>query len=128
MRLGLAWPRVTLAPEIRNPYQPAEIGALVPPPPTKMMDIRPGRARVVQSADIFVDRHQGVYCSDTNAGLYNMDDRMMVCGNPRGLSRCPFDELKSNVGAQVDFLIVEPSENRTASQNADFVSIRQQRG
>jgi hypothetical protein len=59
--------------DIRNPYQPAEIGALVPPPPTQMMDIRPGRARVIQSADIFVDRNQLVYCTDTNAGLYIME-------------------------------------------------------
>jgi hypothetical protein len=28
--------------DIRNPYQPAGIGALVPLPPTQMMDIRPG--------------------------------------------------------------------------------------
>ena len=59
--------------DIRDPYQPAEIGALVPPPPIKMMDIRPGRARVIQSADIFVDRDQLVYCTDTNAGLYIME-------------------------------------------------------
>jgi hypothetical protein len=32
--------------DIRNPYQPTEIGALVPPPPAGMMDIRPGRPRV----------------------------------------------------------------------------------
>jgi hypothetical protein len=37
------------------------------------MDIRPGRARVIQSADIFVDRDQLVYCTDTNAGLYIME-------------------------------------------------------
>ena len=59
--------------DIRNPHQPAEIGALVAPPPTKMMDIRTGRARVIQSADIFVDRDQLVYCTDTNAGLYIME-------------------------------------------------------
>jgi hypothetical protein len=59
--------------DIRNPYQPTEIGALVPPPPTRMMDIRPGRPPVIQSADLFVDRNQLVYCTDTNAGLYIME-------------------------------------------------------
>jgi LacI family gluconate utilization system Gnt-I transcriptional repressor len=38
-RVGNAGLRVF---DIRNPYQPAGIGALVPLPPTQMMDIRPG--------------------------------------------------------------------------------------
>jgi hypothetical protein len=38
-----------------------------------MMDIRPRRACVIQSADIFVDGDQLVYCTDTNAGLYIME-------------------------------------------------------
>ena len=59
--------------DIRNQYQPVEIGALVPPPPARMMDIRPGRPRIIQSADIFVDRSQLIYCTDTNAGLYIME-------------------------------------------------------
>jgi hypothetical protein len=59
--------------DIGNAYQPREIGALVPPPPLRMMDTRPGRARVIQSADIFVDRNQIMYVTDTNAGLYIME-------------------------------------------------------
>ena len=59
--------------DISNAYQPTEIGALVPPAPRRMMDIRPDRARVIQSADIFVDRNQLIYCTDTNAGLYIME-------------------------------------------------------
>jgi hypothetical protein len=58
--------------DIRNPYQPAGIGALVPLPPTQMMDIRPG-ARVIHFADIFVVRNQLIYCADTNAGPYIME-------------------------------------------------------
>lgn len=38
-----------------------------------MVDIRPGRSRIIQSADIFVDRNQMIYCTDTNAGLYIME-------------------------------------------------------
>jgi hypothetical protein len=59
--------------DISNAYEPKEVGALVPPAPSKMMDTRPGRAQVIQSADIFVDRNQIMYVTDTNAGLYIME-------------------------------------------------------
>ena len=59
----------------RNPktvaYIPApqEVGACVPPPPTKMVDPRPNRAAVLHSADVHVDVNGIVYCTDFNAGL-----------------------------------------------------------
>jgi hypothetical protein len=59
--------------DIGNAYEPKEVGALVPPAPVRMMDTRPGRARTIQSADIFVDRDQIMYVTDTNAGLYIME-------------------------------------------------------
>jgi len=59
--------------DIRDPYQPVEVGALVPPPPTRLMDHRPNRACVIQSTDVFVDRNGIVYCTDYNAGLYIME-------------------------------------------------------
>ena len=56
--------------DIRDPYRPREVGALVPPAPARMMDHRPNRARVIQSADVFVDAAGLLYCTDYNAGLY----------------------------------------------------------
>lgn len=59
--------------DVRDAYRPIEIGALVPPVPAKMMDNRPNRARVIQSADIFVDATGLLYCTDYNAGLYILE-------------------------------------------------------
>ena len=56
--------------DIRDPYRPREVGALVPPAPARMMDHRPNRAQVTQSADVFVDAAGLLYCTDYNAGLY----------------------------------------------------------
>ncbi|PWC13691.1 hypothetical protein B4923_07015 [Brenneria roseae subsp. americana] len=55
--------------DISNPYQPKETGALVPAAPQKMVDKRPGRPRVIQSCDVFVDAQGIVYSTDYNAGL-----------------------------------------------------------
>jgi hypothetical protein len=55
--------------DIRNAYQPREVAALVPAPPTRIVDPRPNRARVVQSCDIFVDAQGLAYVTDYNAGL-----------------------------------------------------------
>jgi len=41
--------------DISDRYAPREVGALVPPPPARLMDTRPGRKKVIQSADVFVD-------------------------------------------------------------------------
>lgn len=59
--------------DIRDPYRPNEIGALVPPAPARLMDARPGREKVIQSADVFVDARGLVYCTDYNAGLYILE-------------------------------------------------------
>jgi hypothetical protein len=55
--------------DIADPFRPAEVGALVPPAPARMMDHRPNRARVIQSADVFVDAAGLIYSTDYNAGL-----------------------------------------------------------
>jgi hypothetical protein len=60
--------------DIRNPYQPAEVGACVPPAPKKLLDPRPNRPVVLHSADVFVDKNGIAYCTDwSGAGLYIME-------------------------------------------------------
>jgi hypothetical protein len=61
--------------DIRDQYRPTEVGALVPPAPARLVDHRPNRARVIQSADVFVDRGGLIYSTDYNAGLYIMEYR-----------------------------------------------------
>jgi len=55
--------------DISNPYQPQEVGALVPAAPTHMVDPRPNRPKVIQSADVFVDSNGIIYSTDYNSGL-----------------------------------------------------------
>lgn len=55
--------------DIRDPYRPMEVAALVPAPPTRIVDPRSNRARVTQSCDIFVDTGGLAYVTDYNAGL-----------------------------------------------------------
>jgi len=59
--------------DISNPFIPKEVGALVPPQPAALADTRPNRARVIQSADVFVDAKGLIYATDYNAGLYVME-------------------------------------------------------
>jgi hypothetical protein len=59
--------------DISNAFMPKEIGALVPPQPKRLADTRPSRARVIQSADVFVDAAGLIYATDYNAGLYVME-------------------------------------------------------
>jgi hypothetical protein len=59
--------------DIRDPKQPIETGAFVPPAPARMMDHRPNRARVIQSADVFVDAAGLIYSTDYNAGLFILE-------------------------------------------------------
>jgi hypothetical protein len=59
--------------DISNPTRPREVGALVPPPPTGMMDKRPGKKPIIQSCDIFVDASGLIYVTDYNAGLHVME-------------------------------------------------------
>ena len=56
--------------DIRDPYRPVEVGALVPPVPRSLMDTRPNRPRVIQSADVFVTADGLIYSTDYNGGLY----------------------------------------------------------
>jgi len=56
--------------DISDPYRPLEVGAFVPPPPMRVIDTRPGRPRVIQSSDVFVDARGLIYATDYNAGLY----------------------------------------------------------
>jgi len=55
--------------DISDAYQPREIGAFVPAAPIRMIDRRPGRPKVIQSADVFVDAAGLIYATDNNAGL-----------------------------------------------------------
>jgi hypothetical protein len=59
--------------DIRDPYRPKDVGALVPPAPTRMIDHRPNRAQVIQSADVFVDAGGLIYSTDYNGGLYILE-------------------------------------------------------
>lgn len=59
--------------DISNKWQPKEVGACVPPPPTVMVDPRPNRPKVLHSADVFVDRNGLVYSTDFSVGLYIME-------------------------------------------------------
>jgi hypothetical protein len=55
--------------DISNAYRPKEVAALVPAAPKGLMDPRPNRSLVIQSADLFVDAQGLVYVTDYNAGL-----------------------------------------------------------
>lgn len=59
--------------DIRDEKTPVETGVWVPPQPARLVDHRPNRARVIQSADIFVDKAGLVYSTDYNGGLYILE-------------------------------------------------------
>jgi hypothetical protein len=59
--------------DIKDPFRPQEIAALVPPAPAKMMDYRPNRPQVVDTTDVFVDERGLIYITDSNAGLYILE-------------------------------------------------------
>jgi len=61
--------------DISDAFAPKEAGAWVPPQPARLADTRPNRARVIQSADVFVDSAGLIYCTDYNAGLYILEYR-----------------------------------------------------
>lgn len=42
----------------------------MPPPPRSLVDPRPGKKKVIQSCDLFVDAAGLIYVTDYNAGLY----------------------------------------------------------
>jgi len=55
--------------DIGNPFQPREAAYYVPANPERMIDPRPGRPQVIQSADCYVDPNGLMYLTDSNAGL-----------------------------------------------------------
>ena len=56
--------------DISDPRQPAETASFRPPPPGRVVDLRPGRAAVAQTNDVFVTA-DGLACVvDTNLGLH----------------------------------------------------------
>jgi hypothetical protein len=55
--------------DIRDKYAPVEVGALVPPPPSRMMDGKSDRAPVIQMCDVFVDKNGLAFTTDHHAGL-----------------------------------------------------------
>jgi hypothetical protein len=59
--------------DIRDPFRPKEVGALVPTKPARMVDHRPNRAQVIQSADVCVDAAGLIYSTDYNGGLYILE-------------------------------------------------------
>ena len=56
--------------DVRDAFQPKQVGYFVPPPPETIVDQRPNPLKVIQSCDVFVDTNGVMYMTDTNAGLY----------------------------------------------------------
>ena len=56
--------------DLADPFFPREVGAFVPPAPARLFDSRPGRPRVIQSCDVYVEADGVLYVTDYNAGLY----------------------------------------------------------
>ena len=52
-----------------NAHEPAEVAYFVPGAPEKVVDIRPGAERVVQSTDVFAADDGTLFVTDTNGGL-----------------------------------------------------------
>ena len=55
--------------DIRDPYRPVEVGAYVPPNPTRILDHRPGIPPILHTNDVFVDANGLLYLTDMNGGL-----------------------------------------------------------
>jgi hypothetical protein len=55
---------------LTNPYRPNQVAALVPAAPQTLMDPRPNRPTVIQTADVTVTTDGIVFTTDYNAGLH----------------------------------------------------------
>jgi len=55
--------------DISDPYRPELRAALVPGAPARLVDPRPKRPRVIQTADVYVRPDGVLFCTDYNAGL-----------------------------------------------------------
>ncbi len=55
--------------DIRDPFRPSERAYFVPPPPSKLLDPRPGIKCVTHSADVYVTAERLLYVTDYNGGL-----------------------------------------------------------
>ena len=55
--------------DISDPYHPELRGTLVPGAPARLVDPRPNRPRVIQTADVYVRPDGVLFCTDYNAGL-----------------------------------------------------------
>jgi hypothetical protein len=55
--------------DIADQARPKEIAYYVPPNPARMVDPRPNRPQVLQTADCYVDKNGLMYLTDQNAGL-----------------------------------------------------------
>jgi hypothetical protein len=56
--------------DLTDPYAPREIDRFVAPPPTRILDPRPGNALAPQTCDVNVQPDGIIYLSDWNAGLH----------------------------------------------------------
>ena len=56
--------------DISNPFRPEEIAYFVPPPPSKLIDPRPGIKRITHCADLYVAADGMIYVTDYNGGFY----------------------------------------------------------
>jgi hypothetical protein len=59
--------------DISNPFAPAELGYFVPPPPTRLLDPRPGIKLITHSADLYVAANGTIYVTDYNGGLHVLE-------------------------------------------------------
>jgi hypothetical protein len=55
--------------DISDAYRPVEVGAYVPPKPSRIVDHRPGVPAVLHANDVFVSADGILYLTDMNAGL-----------------------------------------------------------
>lgn len=63
--------------DLSNPFQPAEVGFFVPPPPATLVDPRPCIKRITHCADVYVSADSLIYVTDYNGGLYVLETELI---------------------------------------------------